>query len=108
MRMSSSRLVAAAIVLCVSSQAHAQAAPPADREDTAFDVMNLLADRGLHDIEHERWNLYGQVTYISSWKRPFAAPYTNANGSIHSLVPEAERSFTGSFTLFLGVKLWSG
>jgi high affinity Mn2+ porin len=101
-------LAAVALAQCVSSQAHAQAAPPAEREDAAFDVMNLLADRGLHDLEHERWNLYGQMTYISSWKRSFAAPYTNANGSINSLSPDAERSFTGSFTLFFGVKLWSG
>jgi hypothetical protein len=97
-----------ALVLGMAGQAHAQAAPPAEREDTAPDLMNLLAAHGLHDIENERWNLYGQFTYISSWKRPFSAAYTNANGSINSLLPTAERSFTGSFTLFLGVRLWSG
>src|SRR5512138_1698312 len=91
-----------------AGRAHAQAAPPAEHEATAFDVMTMLAGHGLHDIEHERWNLYGQFTYISSWKPAFRAAYTNANGSINSLVPTAERSFTGSFTLFLGVRLWSG
>lgn len=70
--------------------------------------MNFLADRGLHDIHQERWNIYGQFTYISSWKRGFNAPYTNLNGSNNSLIPQAERSFTGSFTLFFGVHLWPG
>jgi high affinity Mn2+ porin len=97
-----------ALVSCLAGRAHAQAAPPAERDDSVFDVMNLLSRRGLHDIHNERWNLYGQFTYISSWKRPFQAPYTNANGSTNSLLPEAERSFTASFTLFFGLKLWSG
>lgn len=91
-----------------SSPAWAQAAPPAPHDDTAFDLMNVLTELGLHNIEDEPWNAYGQLTYISSWKRPFQAPYTNANGSINSLVPDAERSFTGSFTLFIGLKLWPG
>ena len=55
----------------------------------------MLADKGLHDIENESWNAYGQFTYISSWKPSFYAPYTNLNGSINSLLPTAERSFTG-------------
>lgn len=101
-------IAVSAFVLGMAGQAHAQAAPPAEHEETSPDIMNLLAAHGLHDIEHERWNLYGQFTYISSWKLPFSAAYTNANGSINSLVPTAERSFTGSFTLFLGIKLWAG
>lgn len=95
-------------LLFVASSAHAQAAPPAGHEDEAFDVMNLLAARDLHDIKDEAWNAYGQFTYISDWKLRFAAPYTNANGSINSLVTDPERSFTGSFTLFFGLRLWHG
>jgi high affinity Mn2+ porin len=91
-----------------ASPAGAQAAPPAPHDDATFDVMNVLAEHGLHDLEDESWNAYGQFTYISSWKRPFSAAYTNRNGTINSLSPEAERSFTGSFTLFLGARLWSG
>ena len=68
----------------------------------------MLADKGLHDIENESWNAYGQFTYISSWKPSFYAPYTNLNGSINSLLPTAERSFTGTATLYLGVRLWNG
>jgi len=95
-------------VLFASATANAQAAPPASHDDEAFDFMNLAAGHGLHDIREEAWNAYGQFTYISSWKLPFSAPYTNANGSINSLVPNAERSFTGTLTLFLGLRLWEG
>ena len=70
--------------------------------------MNVLASKGLHDLRDESWNAYGQFTYISSWKRAFSAPYTNANGSINSLVPQKERSFTATLTLFLGGTLWPG
>jgi high affinity Mn2+ porin len=110
--MKSSRALAAvgviAGMLSSSAMARAQAARPAEHEDTAFDFMNLLTHHGLHDIDDESWNAYGQFTYISSWKLPFHAPYTNANGSSNSLLPGAERSFTGTFTLFLGAKLWPG
>ena len=98
----------AAHILFASALARAQAAPPASHEDEAFDFMNLLSHHGLHNLDDETWNLYGQFTYISSWKLPFQAPYTNANGSINSLVPDQERSFTGTFTLFFGLKLWPG
>jgi high affinity Mn2+ porin len=95
-------------VLLASAPAAAQAAPPGPHEDTAFDFMNLLDYAGLHDLKDESWNVYGQFTYISSWKPSFSAAYTNANGSINSLVPDAERSYTGSFTLFFGLRLWPG
>ena len=81
--------------------------PPADAE-VPFSLMQLLSQHGLHNLENESWNLYGQFTYISSWKPSFQAPYTNANGSINSLVPDYERAFTYTFTFFLGVKLWPG
>jgi len=93
-------------ILFASALASGQAAPPAAHEGEAFDFMNLLSRYGLHNLDDERWNLYGQFTYISSWKMPFQAPYTNANGSINSLVPDRERSFTGTLTLFFGFKLW--
>jgi hypothetical protein len=67
-----------------------------------------MSRHGLHDIHDEAWNVYGQFTYISSWKPSFKAPYTNAGGSTNSLVPNAERSFTGTFTLFFGLRLWPG
>lgn len=70
--------------------------------------MKVLAKEGLHDIENESWNAYGQFTFIYSWKNAFRAPYTNLNGSINSLLPGAENSFTGSATLYLGLRLWNG
>jgi hypothetical protein len=98
----------AARLLLAPAPASAQAGHPAPHEDDAFDIMNVLAHRGLHDIDDESWNAYGQLTYIQSYKPSFSAPYTNANGSINSLIPEAEQSFTGTFTLFFGVRLWQG
>ncbi len=95
-------------VLLASAGALAQAGAPGGHQDVAFDVMNVLTAAGLHDQDDELWNAYGQVTYISSWKLPFPVAYTNLNGSPNSLLPTAERSFTFSATLFLGVKLWPG
>ena len=107
----SPRLASVAIVACVlfgARGASAQAAPPSAHEDQAFDIMNVLSRHDLHDLYDETWNVYGEFTYISSWKLPFAAPYTNANGSINSLVTDSERSFTGSLTLYGGMRLWPG
>jgi high affinity Mn2+ porin len=87
---------------------NAQNGTPAPRSENEFSFMQLLADKGLHNIEDESWNVYGQFTYISSWKPSFFAPYTNLNGSINSLLPIEERSFTGTATLYLGVRLWHG
>lgn len=79
---------------------------PDPRAPDAFDFMNVLAKKGLHDLKNERWNAYGQFTYISSWKSAFPAAYTNLNGTPNSLLPEAERSFSGTGTLYLGFKAW--
>lgn len=98
----------ALVALVGASVSMAQSAPPSAHDDDAFDVMNVLADHGLHDLANERWNAYGQFTFISSWKLPFKAAYTNLNGSLNSLTPELEQSFTGTLTLFLGLKLWPG
>jgi high affinity Mn2+ porin len=98
----------ATCVLLESPRANAQAAAPAGHDDAAFDLMNILAQRGYHNIDDERWNLYGQLTFISGWKTPFGASYTNAGGSTNSLSPDSETSFTGSFTLFFGARTWRG
>src|SRR5215468_2794732 len=77
-------------------------------QDEQPTFMKILSDRGQHDIDNESWNAYGQFTYISSWKPGFSAPYTNLNGSTNSLLPDGERSFTGTATLYLGARLWHG
>ncbi len=99
--------VLASLILAVSV-ASAQNGAPAPRPDDDFSLMKMLSDKGVHDIDNEGWNAYGQFTYISSWKPAFNAPYTNLNGSINSLLPTAERSFTGTATLYLGARLWKG
>jgi len=99
-------LLVASVV--VSVPALAQTAHPSGHTEDAFDLMNVLAQHGLHDIDEESWNAYGQLTWISSLKLPFhsRSPYANANGSDMSLVPDFEHSFTGTATLYLGLRLW--
>ena len=70
--------------------------------------MGTLSDLGLHNLQDERWNAYGQGTYISSFKQAFPAAYTNLNGTPNSLLPKAERSFTATATFYLGLKAWTG
>ena len=98
--------------LFAAATAHAEGVEPAPCADagSAHDlgVMKVLAEHGLHSLEHERWNAYGQFTYISSWKLPFSAAYSNLNGSGNSLSPNAERSFTATATVYLGLALWPG
>ncbi len=100
--------IVAAVIFVLAGSARAAVTEPDARDEDQFDFMNLLSHHALHDIEQERWNAYGQFTYISSWKRPFRAAYTNLNGSTKSLLPTAERSFTGTFTAYLGLALWRG
>ena len=97
----------AALLCLVPVRARAQA-EPSGHDDEAFDVMNVLAKNGLHDLTDERWNAYGQFTWISSLKAPFHAAYTNLGGSTNSLTPVTETSFTGTLTLYLGARLWPG
>ncbi|WP_347986852.1 carbohydrate porin [Methylomonas sp. AM2-LC] len=73
-----------------------------------FSFMRTLAENGLHDLQNERWNLYGQGTFISQWHPAFPAAYTNVNGSRNSLLPQAQNAFTGTVTLYGGLKLWEG
>lgn len=80
----------------------------ADDSAAEFSFMGLLSARGEHAHEPERWNAYGQLTYISSWKAPFSAAYGNLNGSNRSLSASGEHSFTATATAFLGLALWPG
>ena len=92
----------AAAGLCARAQ---DAAPPIEAPDQPT-FMKLLARHGKHEIENERWNAYGQFTYIYGAQRAFQAPYTNLFGSINSLTPRPDQSYTGSSTLYLGARLW--
>jgi high affinity Mn2+ porin len=67
--------------------------------------MNLLAHHGLHDLNDEAWNAYGQFTFIASYKLPFSAAYPNRG---YSLSTDAELSWTGTVTAYVGVRLWRG
>jgi hypothetical protein len=84
--------------------AFAAVAEPSEREDEAFDFMNFLSHRGLHDLHDEYWNAYGQTTDIYSLKLPFTAPYSG----FKSLSNKLEFSFTETATLYVGLRLWPG
>ena len=97
------------LCLCLEAQpAHANSSEPSPHIGDVDDIMGLLWKHGLHDYEHERFNVYGQLTWISSFKLPFHAAYSNLNGSSGSLSNRFEHSFTGTLTAFAGVRLWRG
>lgn len=97
-----------ALFSLASARARADSAPPGAPEEGAFTFMKLLANHGLHDLENESWNAYGQFTHISVFKVPFHAPYTNANGSVNSFNTNYERSYTTTASLLFGARLWPG
>lgn len=73
-----------------------------------FSLVKSMSNLGLFDMNEERWNAYGQATYISTWKPSFPAAYTNLHGTSNSLISQAERSFTGTVTGYFGLKVFDG
>ena len=105
-------MISRILLLCTifsitTAQADKAAAPELD-DKGEYSIMETLSDLGLHNLQDERWNAYWQGTYISSFKQAFPAAYTNLNGTPNSLLPKAERSFTATFTSYLGLKAWKG
>ena len=49
--------------------------------DGEFSLMGALANHSLHNLQDERWNLYSQGTYITSYHPSFPAAYTNLNNT---------------------------
>jgi high affinity Mn2+ porin len=96
--------LAVVVALMAPSTARAGVAEPSGREDAAFDMMNYLTHRGLHDLDDEAWNAYGQVTDIWSLKLASYEAYHGAN----SLSSGQQTSFTETATLFVGMRLWPG
>jgi hypothetical protein len=99
--------------LAATAQCLAMERQPAQEEfpidnTPGFSVMRYLSELGWHDLDDERWNVYGQGTYISQWHPSFPAAYTNLNGSPNSLVPVAQNAFTGTVDFYAGFKLWKG
>ncbi|WP_230427496.1 carbohydrate porin [Collimonas humicola] len=56
------------------------------------------------DIEEETWGVHGQATYVWQKKPSFDAAYSGTN----SLSTAAEKGYSFSGTLFLGLRTWSG
>ncbi|WNV06196.1 carbohydrate porin [Candidatus Methylospira mobilis] len=101
-------LIALLVASGFSVRLHAEVAEPEPRGEDEFSFMKLLNQYGLHDMEDERWNAYGQSTFVYNYHPAFSAKYTNFGGSTNSLTPKAEISFTGTVTGYFGVKLWDG
>ena len=102
------RLFFLLLAFLVSRVVLAESAEPSPHEEDEFDLMNILAKEGLHDLDNERWNLYGQMTWIQQQQSGFNAPYTNLNGSPNSLRPFSASTYTVTSTLYFGLKLWDG
>jgi hypothetical protein len=103
------RLPLLALALLVGlGTARAEVAEPEPRDEDEFSLMRELFPNHPGPGVEEKWNAYGQSTYIHSDKGPFRAPYTNQGGSPNSLLPGHESSFTGTATLYLGLRPWSG
>jgi len=69
---------------------------------TAASVLPLAAHAD--DIEEENWGIKGQATYIWQKKPSFDAAYSGTN----SLNTRAEKGYSFSGTLFLGLRPWRG
>jgi hypothetical protein len=93
--------------ICATATVQAENYPDLNGQDE-FSLMGTLADHDWHDLKDERWNIYSQATYISSFKDRFSAAYSNLNGTPNSLASKAEHSFTATFTSYLGLKAWKG
>ena len=57
--------------------------------------MHVLARHGLHDLDDELVNAYGQITLIGNGRPSFSAKYTDLGGSANSLLPTAEGAGRG-------------
>jgi len=61
-------LLLCAVFLATIVQAK-DADSPKLNDEGEFSLMGALSDLGLHNLQDERWNAYGQGTYISSFKQ---------------------------------------
>ena len=74
----------------------------------AFALLLSIGCAAHGAADDERWNAYGQATYIANKHEAFPAAYTNLNGSPNSLSPQKERSWSATATGYFGVKPWNG
>jgi high affinity Mn2+ porin len=92
----------------VISQNGSADSDPGPLDTDPFILINELSKLGLFKTNDKIWDFHGQMTYISSSKPAFPAAYTNLGGTPHSLLPETERSFSGTVTFYAGLKAWQG
>lgn len=103
--------LAALAIVTIGGPLRAHADEPESAPDDSEESMGLMREltrAGLHEPNDERWQIYGQFNWMSGIKLAFHAPYTNLGGTTASLLPQQERTFTGTATAFLGLGLWPG
>lgn len=62
----------------------------------------------IHAASAERWNAYGQATFIGQSKPGFGAAYTNLNGTPNSLLSTPEKTWSWTVTGYFGWQPWRG
>ncbi|ULU27775.1 carbohydrate porin [Dyella terrae] len=102
-------LSAAFLAGCLASAAHAADVDTDTPAPTTADDRAAVPSREPQpssdvDTHEDRWSAHAQTTYVWQHKDAFDAPYTGPQ----SLIPQAEHSYTWTFTAFLGARFWQG
>lgn len=69
-----------------------------------IDGSTLNAASGFGSTDSNRWEIWGQTTYLPQAYPAFNAPYTGTN----SLTPGAQAKATWSNSLYINARLWDG
>ncbi|WP_266170521.1 carbohydrate porin [Dyella subtropica] len=76
----------------------------ADLPDDRATLPRMSPSPESTDTSEDRWSAHAQTTYVWQHKNGFSAPYAGPQ----SLTPAAERSYTMTFTAYLGARFWKG
>lgn len=82
--------------------------PQAKQAAVVIALALVTGQAPAQEANGERWNAFGQATYIANKHDAFRAAYTNLNGSPNSLLADKERSWSATATAYFGAKPWSG
>lgn len=77
---------------------------PIMRHLIALPLCLALCTPVLADEDQEDWQIKGQFTYVRQRSASFHSPYSGA----HSLSGDGEYGYTGTATLFAGLRPWRG
>lgn len=69
-----------------------------------IDASTFTAASGFGNTDSNRWEIWGQTTYLAQGYPAFNAPYSGTN----SLTPAAQGRATWSNSLYINARLWDG